>query len=200
MYPYDTFGYLFDPSLFAAGPDRYCKLTYNGYTWVASGTCNRCGVYVEMLNHIMKVCFREKWHPFIVKGPSNLPPGLYFEASRYTCQCTVGDVVQFLNQIWPFEVYLTCPLDLPNSNYSFHSSVEYSRFMQRFHEPVLLPCGANKAPVYDLGVNVIGGTGYITPCTESINVECVPQEAQRIFWAFVPWVYQPCLCRERTPS
>jgi hypothetical protein len=137
----------------------------------------------------MKVCFREKWHPFIVKGPSNLPPGLYFEASRYTCQCTVGDVVQFLNQIWPFEVYLTCPLDLPDSNYSFVASELPSL---GFYEFVFLPCGANKAPV--------GGTGYIVPCTESVNVECEPQDAQRIFWAFVPWVYQPCLCRERTTS
>jgi hypothetical protein len=204
-----TFTYLFDPSLFDSGPDKYCKLTYDGSSWVATGTCDRCDVYVDMLNHIMKVCFRTKWHPFIVKGPSNLPRGVYFEASKYTCQCTVGDVVQFLNQIWPFEIYLTCPLDLPDSDY-LYIQVErgaylyyYSYFTGYYtHDffPLFLPCGANKAPVTYPNVDTVRGGTYLIPCGESRNVECEPQNAKRIFWAFVPWVYQPCLCRERTTS
>ena len=199
--------YFFNPALFAAGPDRYCKLTYDGSTWIATGTCDRCNVYIEMLNHIMKVCFRKKLHPFIEVASFPLPEpeapyyspyihnyervgAAFFEASRYTCLCTVGDVVRFLNQIWPFEIYLSCPLDLPDSDYLYfyRDNVSYG----------FLPCGANKAPAINIDLTKYGR--YLIPCIESTDVECVPQEAQRIFWAFVPWVYQPCLCRERTSS
>ena len=199
--------YFFNPALFAAGPDRYCKLTYDGYTWVATGTCDRCDVYIEMLNHIMKVCFRKKLHPFIEVASFPLPEpeapyyspyfhnyervgAAFFEASRYTCLCTVGDVVQFLNQIWPFEIYLSCPLDLPDSDYLYfyRDNVSYG----------FLPCGANKAPAINIDLTKYGR--YLIPCIESTDVVCEPQNARRIFWAFVPWVYQPCLCREWPPS
>jgi hypothetical protein len=202
------FAYLFNPSLFASGPDKYCKLTYDGYTWEATGTCDRCDVYVEMLNHVMKVCFQKKPHPFIEVAPFPIPAfgyervgSAYFEASRYTCQCTVGDVVRFLNQIWPFEIYLSCPLALPNSDYFYiHGETDMfsSSLCQAF--PLFLPCGAYKAPVTFPGAYSAIRGSYLIPCTEGRNVECVPQNARRIFWAFVPWVYQPCLCRERTTS
>jgi len=196
-----NFIYFFDESLFRSGPDKICKIVYSGGEWVASGTCDRCDIYVEMLNKALKACFRSKPHPYIKTDHSWRTPYDYyhfvvFDASKISCLCTVKDVIDFITQYHPIELYLSCPLDLPDSDFLIIDEVAQLWTGQQW--VLYLPCGPTKAPITlpgsDLDVYI-----YVIPCVDdSENVEF--QDVKRIFYAMVPWVYTPCLYKTTTTT